>query len=121
MDFILAGNQSAYQIDNYEPGVLHINQQAYQESVLVSATSLSVWRPQSVAEITIADLEALRDLNADVILLGTGMNMAFLAAPLRAFIEKQRLSIEVMSTSAACRTFHVLSSEQRLVYAALLI
>jgi uncharacterized protein len=121
MDFILASNNSQYQIESFNLGSITINQQSYKQSVLVSAHALTLWRPQSLAEININDLELFAPLQADVILLGVGTHMHFLKPELQAFIQQHRLPLEVMTTAAACRTFHVLTSEQRLVYAALLM
>ena len=121
MDFILAPNSSAYQIQSYEPGLLIVNQEAYTTSVLVSALGVNNWRPQTLAEVTQADLEALLALKADVILLGVGTEMRFLSPPLQRFITENALPLEVMTTKAAVRNFHVLSAEARKVYAVLLL
>ncbi len=121
MDFILMPNTCDYQLQGFVEGTLLINQQPYQSSVLVSSTSLAAWRPQCLSDIQLSDLRALSALNADVILLGTGMQMQFLPLELQSFIRTQSLPLEVMTTSAAIRTFQVLCAEQRLVYAALLV
>lgn len=121
MDVIQATNTSRYQIQSYEPGQVIINQQPYAHSVLVSAESLVPWRPQRYDELRFEDLQALAELNADVVLLGTGQKLQLLPRDWQAFLLQKRLAIDVMTTAAACRTFHILTSEQRLVYAALLI
>jgi uncharacterized protein len=55
-----------------------------------------------------------------VVLMGTGTRQQF--PPVERMMEFYRRGIgaEVMSTAAACRTFNVLVSEQRLVVAALM-
>ena len=121
MDFILAPNRSEYQIQSYEPRRLIVNGQAYTTSVLVSNLGLNSWRPQTLADVTQGDLEELLALKADVILLGVGPVMRFLSPPLQRFIAENAVPLEVMTTKAAVRTFHVLSAEARKVYAALLL
>ncbi len=121
MDFILMSDSSDYQLQSYSAGTLVINEHVYQSSVLVSAHSLVAWQPQSITNIHRTDLAALLALKADVILLGTGANMQFLAPELQCFIRDQCLPLEVMTTYAAMGTFQVLCVEQRLVYAALLV
>lgn len=121
MDFQAARNNSAYQIQSYSGGCLIINQQPYHSSVLLSADSLTPWRPQNLAELMLEDLQQLATLKADVLLLGVGKDMRFLKPDLQAYIAEQRLPLEVMSTVAACHTFHILTAEQRSVYAALIV
>lgn len=121
MDFQAACNTSLYQIQSYTAGCLIINQQAYHGSVLVSADHLSLWRPQTLAELTLKDLHSFTTLSADVFLLGVGQHSRFLSPALQAYIVEQCLPLEVMSTMAACHTFHVLTAEQRAVYAALMV
>lgn len=121
MDFQAANNSSTYQIQSYTAGCLIINQQAYHRSVLLGADSLSLWRPQSLNELTLEDLQAFACLSADVFLLGVGSESRFLSPALQAYIVTQRLPLEVMNTTAACHTFHVLTAEKRTVYAALMV
>lgn len=121
MDFVHINNDSTYQIQAYDAGKLTINQQDYNHSVLISAHSLVAWRPQKLDELTRADLVVLHQLKADVILLGVGTEMGFLNAELQRYIQAVALPLETMTTSAACRTFHVLTSEHRHVYAALIV
>lgn len=121
MDFIQAVNPCDYQIQAYEPGLVIVNDTPYTNSVLVSAAGVDPWRPQTLTDINQHDLEALLALKADVILLGVGTAMRFLNPALQRFMAEQALPLEVMTTKAAVRTFHVLSAESRKVYAALLL
>lgn len=56
----------------------------------------------------------------DVVLLGTGGKGEFFPPKLRQSLKEKGLSIEVMDTGAACRTYNVLMAEGRRVAAALL-
>jgi uncharacterized protein len=56
----------------------------------------------------------------EILLIGTGRTMKPLAAPLRAGFRQSRIALDLGDTSAACRTFAVLSAERRRVAAALI-
>ena len=66
------------------------------------------------------DLLAARSAEIDVVLLGCGAAMQFLPLPLRNALKARGLSVDVMDTGAACRTYNVLLAEGRRVAAALL-
>ena len=55
----------------------------------------------------------------DIVLLGTGKHQHFPLELLRA-LRTAGLAVEVMDTSAACRTYNILLAEDRMVIAALL-
>ena len=65
-------------------------------------------------------LEPIFELGPEVVLLGTGPLQQFPPAELMMEFYRRHVGAEVMSTDAACRTFNVLVSEQRLVVAALM-
>jgi len=63
----------------------------------------------------------MHELKPDVLLIGTGATHVFLSLDIYGDLINQGIGVEVMSTSAACRTFNALSAEGRHVVAALLI
>ena len=109
-------------IRGYGPGQLRIGETTHGSSVIVTATTLiERWRPTSAAEITTADLEPLLGLAPEVVLLGTGARQQFPDVQVLRLLYEQRIGVEVMDTSAACRTFNVLVAEGRSVAAALIV
>ena len=54
------------------------------------------------------------------LLLGTGTSQNFPAPPLREAFVKAGIGLEAMDTGAACRTYNVLLSEERVFAAALI-
>ena len=68
-----------------------------------------------------ADLEPLLGLAPEVVLLGTGARQHFPDAQVLRILHQQRIGVEVMDTSAACRTYNVLVTEGRSVAAALIV
>ena len=109
-------------IRSYSPGALRVNQQLLETPVIVSATQLiEDWAPAPLEELSIADFQAALDQSPEVILFGTGVRQLFPSPRLIAQIMRQGVGFEVMTTSAACRTFNVLAGERRRVVAALLL
>jgi uncharacterized protein len=90
-------------INGYGGGGFRIAGTAYRGSVLVS----------------FAEVRAATD-EIDLLLLGCGASMTFLAEPLRAELRAAGIVTECMDTGAACRTFNVLLAEGRRVAAALI-
>jgi uncharacterized protein len=114
--------QGKYQIRNYRPGIITINELVYTESLIVTLTTLiTPWPPRSVTELTQAHLMPLLEQHPTIVLLGTGSTGQFLSPSLLAPLFNQQIGVEVMDTAAACRTFNVLAAEGRNVAAALLI
>jgi uncharacterized protein len=114
--------QGKYQIQNYKPGSITVNDTVYTQSLIVTmSTLITSWPPRCVAELTQDHLLILLEQYPTIILLGTGQSGEFLPAALLAPLFNQQIGVEVMDTAAACRTFNVLAAEGRSVVAALLI
>lgn len=115
-------NKSAYQIRAYEPGMIQINEQKLTASAIVTPNQLiSDWAPQSVEELTIASFEPIIAIRPTILLIGTGAKHSFIPIALYGHLLNLGIGVEVMDTSAACRTFNALSAEDRHVVAALII
>lgn len=56
----------------------------------------------------------------DVLLVGTGPEIAFLPDETRRLLEEAGLGVEAMATASACRSYNVLLAEERRVAAALI-
>ena len=122
MKFTLDRPATRHVVRGYSPGALRIGEQEYTRSVIVSAQALITdWRPQSIDELTAADLEPALALRPEVLLLGSGVRQVFPAPELLARLHAARVGFEVMDTGAACRTYNVLVGEGREVAAALFI
>jgi uncharacterized protein len=106
----------------FGPGQLRIGDRTHTTSVIVTATALiAPWRPASAQDLSPHDLEPLLGLAPEVVLLGTGARQQFPPVALLRILHQQRIGIEVMDTSAACRTYNVLVTEGRNVAAALIV
>jgi len=82
---------------------------------------LESWPVQDPRALAAGDLEALLELDPEVVLLGTGATQVFPPAAVMAFCMERGIGIEVMANAAAARTFTVLASEGRRVVAGFIL
>lgn len=118
----LDSNQAKYQIRSFVPGRIQVNDTILTSSAIVSPdTLIEDWAPQTITELTAANLELIPTLNPDILLIGTGSHLILIKAEIYGALINQGIGVEIMDTSAACRTFNALTAENRRVVAALII
>ncbi len=109
-------------IRGYGPGQLRVGDQVHACSVILTATTIvAPWRPAAAQDLVPGDLEPVLGLGVEVVLLGTGPRQHFPDPQVLRVLYERRIGVEVMDTSAACRTFNVLVAEGRPVAAALIV
>jgi uncharacterized protein len=109
-------------ITSYDAIHIAVNGRRLTKSFLLTPQRLiEAWPPNSVEDLTEADLQKLADLNCSIVLLGTGPHQRFPARALLRSLADRRIGVEVMDSYAACRTYNVLMAEGRDVAAALII
>jgi uncharacterized protein len=112
----------AFVVRSYAPGEVRVGDAVLHRSCLISAERLIAdWRPQTLDELSAADLEAVFELQPEIVVLGSGTRQRFPDTRLLAAILSRGIGCEVMDTGAACRTYNVLVSESRRVVAALFV
>jgi len=106
---------NAEPVDGYGPGFFRIGGHVHQGAVLTGATGTQAWGGY-------ADDAPLRDLSEviDVLLIGTGAELAHIPSELRQTLESAGIGVEIMNSPAACRTYNVLLSEGRRIALALI-
>ncbi len=120
--FNLDENQALYQIRAYRPGCISINDMRYTQSLIITPTQLIThWPVAHWSEICAAELACILPLKPDILLIGTGAAHELLSVAHYGELINHGIGVEVMSTSAACRTYSALSAENRNVVAALVI
>jgi uncharacterized protein len=92
----------------------------WEGSVLVFPDQTVAWNAASLAEVTEESLAPVLAARPQLLLLGCGASMAPVAQSLRVALRSAGITLEIMDTGAACRTFNVLLAEDRLVAAALI-
>jgi len=109
-------------IRGYDAGEIRLAGQSIRTSCIISARGvIEPWRPDSIAALTLEDLEPVFSLGVSIVLLGSTSRGELPAPRLRAEFGARRVGLEVMELGAACRTFNVLVQEERNVAAALLL
>lgn len=122
MGLDLDANQANFQIRAYKPGTVQINETLYTHSIIVSPEKLiDNWKPQHISELTQTDLTIILELSPAILLIGTGSMLAFPDIEVYGHLINKGIGIEVMDSSAACRTYNALTAENRNVAVALII
>ena len=99
-------NSSHFQIRDYQPGKITINDTTYKSSLIITpSTIITHWGPKTVDDISPEFLQPLIEINPNIILLGTGERFIILPQQQLAPLYQAGFSVDIMSTGAACRTF----------------
>ena len=103
-------------LDSYTAGEIIINQTAYTHNVQLG-DNVALFAHASPHDLTLADFQAALNAGAEIILIGTGAKQQFLSPKLAAALSAHSAALECMTTAAACRTYALLASEGRKVWA----
>ena len=87
--------------------------------IITPGKLLEKWDVESPQSLSKNHFETILTLQPELIILGTGEKMHFPPAKEYLFLQQQGIGVEVMSTSAACRTYNFLVSDGRNVAAGL--
>ncbi len=121
MEFREDRNASQYHITAYQPGQITVNGKIYNNGIIVTTETLTENNfVEDVSNITVEHVSRLCQAEPEIIIIGTGEKQQFLDRSLLKEAAKHQLSLDVMNTQAACRTFTVLATEGRRVIAALI-
>ena len=102
-------------VDGYGPGFFRIGGQVHTGAVAVLPTGVSPWDGFDDAALFARAAKTI-----DVLLVGTGAEIAHIPGGFRTALEEAGLGVEIMASPAACRTYNVLLSEGRRVALALI-
>lgn len=109
-------------INHYSPGLVCINNQDYESSCIITQQNITLeWPVKNLEDLTASTLQQLLDLSPEVLILGTGENQHFPSADIFGLCAKQGISLEVMNNASACRTYNVLTTEDRQVVLGLIL
>ena len=107
-------------ITGYGEGYVMVNGERRDSSVVVLPDRIEPWAAKAFDQLSTEDFAFLRDLKAEIVLLGTGARQRFPHPSLTVALAQARIGFEVMDLQAACRTYNILVAEERKVAAALL-
>lgn len=109
-------------IDAYGNGGFRFADMSHRGSILIVPSGVYAWAPKSAEELDVTDLERVLAEAGEIefLLLGTGVALCPLDAGIRSFLHGGDISVDVMDTGAAARTYNVVLAEQRRFAAALI-
>lgn len=109
-------------IQSYGDYRFTISNIVHETPVLVFPGETLPWPVSSIDDLSVASLEAVlqADPAVEIFLIGCGTGMTLIPPALRDELKAAGIVIEPMDTGAACRTFNVLTTEDRRVAAALI-
>ena len=89
--------------------------------IITPDTVIADWSARVDSLFTTEDLTPLQNLDADIILIGTGPQQHLPdMAPFKALLSRGK-SIQFMNSAAACRTYNILAMELRNVAAGIIL
>ena len=109
MKFQEMGSAGGVPVDSYDDSGVEIAQVRHTFPLLLADKAVALDKA-SWQDFSADDVQAASDAGAEMILLGTGKRQHFAAAELG-------IGLECMTTAAACRTYILLQSEGRQVWA----
>jgi uncharacterized protein len=123
MKFSLDNNPTGYSIRYYKTGeiTLHNGTIITQSFIITPNALITDWLPQSLAELNASHMEQFIELHPAVVILGVGPSLQFPASEVLMPLLNANIGVDVMDTTAACRTFNLLAAEGRNVAAGLLL
>ncbi|AUL99649.1 MAG TPA: Mth938-like domain-containing protein [Pseudothauera hydrothermalis] len=108
-------------VTGYGQDYVLINTQRHEGNLLITPDEVFAnWAPGGFAGLTADDFVAVRNLQAQVAIIGTGARQRFPSPALLRPLIEAGIGFEVMDLPAACRTYNILANEGRKVVAALL-
>ncbi len=109
-------------VQHYSAGLVKINTFKLTESCFLNQKNLvENWPCQDIEQLSTELLDQILELSPDVIILGTGEKQVFPHPKFFAYCAQKGIGLEVMDNAAACRTYNVLTTEEREVVLALIL
>jgi uncharacterized protein len=121
LKFHLSNNPGQNFFTAHGAGYVQVNDQRYEKPLIVTPEQvIGDWSAQSFSALTESDFSHFLMLKPEVLLLGTGNQHHFAHPQLYRVLTAAGIGVEFMSTPAACRTFNILSGEDRKVVVGIL-
>lgn len=122
MKFTEHRDSNVLAVKHYQPGLVKVNELRFYNAFFITQHHAEAdWPCHSIAQLNESLLDALMAQSPEVIILGTGDTQIFPEPKWFAYCASQRVGLEVMANDAACRTYNVLTSEDREVVLALIM
>lgn len=102
-------------------GQVTINDSDYFTSLIICGDAITPWKLKHFNELSDSEIQTLIGLGAQVILIGTGSHAHFLSPTQQQLFYRAGIGVELMPSTAACRTYNILAAEGRNIALALII
>jgi uncharacterized protein len=101
---------------------IHIKDKSYTTSIFITPKGDIVpWEIKTLEQLDIEYCYKILRYHPEIVLIGTGMEHQLPNLDIIRFFANHKIGVEMMNTSAACRTYNVLILENRQVFAGLLL
>ena len=118
----LSGSAGQNMFTGYGDGYVIVNQARYEQNLIVLPDRIiERWEVSRFDQLAAENFDFLLSLQPEMVLFGTGKTLRFPHPRLTRNLVESGVGIEVMDTNAVCRTFNILTAEERRVAAALLL
>lgn len=122
MKFTEHRDSNVFAVKHYEPGLVKVNNLTFTKSCFITQKETNDnWPCPSIESLDTGLLDPLLATGSEVIILGTGEKQIFPQPKLFAYCASKGVGLEVMANDAACRTYNVLTTEDRDVVLALIL
>ncbi|VAW47801.1 COGs COG3737 [hydrothermal vent metagenome] len=122
MKFTEHRDSNVFTVKHYDPCRVKVNQLIFTKSFFITQfTTENHWPCKSMSQLTLERVDQLLNTQAEVIILGTGEKQIFPDPKIFAYCATKGVGLEIMANGAACRTYNVLTSEDREVVLALIL
>ncbi|MBA3695669.1 MAG: Mth938-like domain-containing protein [Methylotenera sp.] len=109
-------------ITGYDKDWVDINRQRFTKSLIILPNQIiEDWGIANFEALTAKSIARLAICQPGIAILGTGEQHRFIHSKFTTALTEIGVSLECMSTAAACRTYNILMGEGRNVAAALLL
>lgn len=111
-----------YPFDAYGNGGFRFADMSHRGSLLALPSGIRAWPVNSMADLTAEVFDPIfaEGGELELLLFGTGLDIAVLPAAFRGRFREAGIGLDVMQTGAAARTYNILLAENRKVGAALI-
>lgn len=121
MDLTQDFADSGFVITGYQTGRVLVNDKPYSKSLIVSPERLvTAWEITSIRQLDRDSFSTILDVQPEIVLVGSDEPGIFPGGEVLAWLARQKIGLEYMNLTAACRTYGILVSEGRRVAAALI-
>ena len=109
-------------IRSFTDSTIDVNNKTYNKSLIISNNLLiEDWAISHIDELQPEHWQELIQHKPEVILIGTGASLVFPHPSSYALAIDMGIGVEFMDSKAACRTYNVLVSEDRVVLAGIIL